>query len=38
MIRQTAITDALKAHLAAMPGKPQVAWENTDSLPGAIPT
>ena len=37
MIRQTAITDALKAHLADMPDKPPVAWENQDSLPGAYP-
>ena len=37
MIRQSAITDALKAHLAAMPGKPPIVWENIDSLPASLP-
>lgn len=37
MIRQSAITDALKAHLAALPGKPPVVWENVDSLPASYP-
>ena len=36
MIRQSAITDALKAHLAELPGKPPVVWENADGdLPAA---
>ena len=37
MIRQTAITDALKEHLAALPGKPPVVWENQDSVPPSMP-
>lgn len=37
MIRQTAISDALKAHLALLTDKPAVVWENQDSLPAAMP-
>lgn len=37
MIRQTAITDALKAHLSAMSDRPETIWENEHALPGDPP-
>ncbi|WP_296222046.1 phage tail terminator-like protein [uncultured Sphingomonas sp.] len=37
MIRQTAITDALKEHLASMPERPETVWENEHATPGEPP-
>lgn len=36
-MKQTAITDALKAHLSSMSGKPAVVWENQDAMPVTMP-
>lgn len=37
MIRQTAITDALKEHLASMPDRPATVWENEHADPATLP-